>query len=153
MKIVLDSNIYDLLAEDQECLKNLTLLIENEEWMVLAPATINDELKESPFGGIPEWLNVIEDYDSVFVVGYTKLGTGRIGKGEIYTEHKGESKKIKDAVIVDFAVKQAEVFVTEDIRSRSRLKNMNTGIQVYNYEEFKNLTNRSSCDLANRSAT
>ena len=34
MKLVLDCNIYDLLAEDEDCLKNLTYLIQHEGWKV-----------------------------------------------------------------------------------------------------------------------
>lgn len=144
MKMVLDCNIYDLLAKDEECLKNLTFLIQHEEWKVLAPATLVDELADSPFQGIPNWVSVEKDLDSVFVLGYTKFGSGRLGNGEIFASHKGNSTKVKDAIIVDFAVKEADIFVSEDKRARKRLINMNVNIKVYDYNDFKNLTNQWS---------
>ena len=140
MKIVLDCNIYDLLANDKECLINLTSLIRIEKWEVLVPSTLLDELIESPFNGVPNWIDVKEDLDSVFVYGHTKYGTGSYGNGEIYNAHKGKSLKVKDAVIVDFAVKEADVFVSEDKRARKRLLDMNVNIEVYDYNDFKNLT-------------
>jgi len=142
MKIVLDCNIYDLLAEDEDCLENLTFLIQKEDWKVLAPATLIDELSASPFKGIPSWISVEEDLDSVFVLGYTKFGSGRLGNGEIFVSHKGKSSKVKDAVIVDFAVKEADIFVSEDKRARKRLLDMNVDIQVYDYNNFKTIINQ-----------
>jgi hypothetical protein len=144
MKIVLDCNIYDLLAKDENFLENLTFLIQHKGWEVLAPTTLVEELRNSPFQGTPSWINVKEDFDSVFVLGYTKLGSGRLGNGEIFASHKGNSKKVKDAIIVDFAVKEADIFVSEDKRARKRLLDMNVNIEVYDYNNFKNLTNQWS---------
>ena len=144
MKIVLDTNIYDQLDNDPDCLSDLIHLIEHQDWIVLAPATLVDELKESPFGGIPDWLTVNEELDSVFILGHTKLGAGRLGEGSTYSQHKGESKQIKDAVIVDFAVKEADAFVSEDKRALKRLKDITSNVATYTFSEFKNLTRHSS---------
>ncbi|WP_373032962.1 hypothetical protein [Sulfurovum sp.] len=140
MKIVLDCNIYDILAQDSECLTLLTSLIEKEDWKVLIPITLLDELKDSPFKGIPDWIQAEEHLDLVAVYGHTKYGEGCYGDGNIYECHKGNSIKIKDAIIVDFAVNKADIFVSEDRRARKRLLEMDVETQVYDYNDFKNLT-------------
>ena len=144
MKLVLDCNIYDLLGEDEDCLSNLTNLIQNKGWKVLVPATLLHELLDSPFKGVPNWINVEEDLDSVFILGHTQLGTGRLGDGDIYYSHKGNSTKIKDSVIVDYAVKNADIFVSEDKRALKSLLKMKVNREVYNYNDFKNLISQKS---------
>ena len=143
MNIVLDSNIFDLLAIDADCLSNLNSLIDGQRWKVLAPATLLEELEASPFKGVPTWLTVEVGLDEVFILDHTKLGSGKLGHGGIFSEHKGESNNVKDAVIVDYAVKKADIFVSEDRRARNRLNNMQTSTRAYTYLEFKNLTNQA----------
>lgn len=144
MKIVLDCNIYDILALDIECLTLLTSLFHKEDWTVLIPVTLLYELKNSKFKGIPDWIQAEEHLDSVTVYDHTKYDEGCYGDGDIYECHKGNSTKIKDAIIVDFAVNKADIFVSEDKRARKRLLKMGVEIQVYDYNEFKNLINQWS---------
>lgn len=139
MKIVLDTNIFDLLAKDNETTAILIGLTTRNNWQILAPATLVDELKASPFQGVPAWLSVQKEADEVFVLGHSKLGSAKLGHGGIYSEHRGSKKNVSDSVIVDFAVKRADVFVSEDKRSRNGLKKLNTNTLALTYEEFQNL--------------
>lgn len=139
MKIVIDTNIYDLLANDNDTTALLKSLTDSSNWQILAPATLVDELKVSPFQGVPTWLTVQKEADEVFVLGHSKLGSAKLGHGGIYSEHRGSKKNVSDSVIVDFAVKRADIFVSEDKRSRNGLKKLNTNTLALTYEEFQKL--------------
>lgn len=51
MKIVLDCNIDDILAQDIECLTLLTSIPQKEDWEVMIPITLLDELKTAHLRG------------------------------------------------------------------------------------------------------
>ena len=135
--IVFDSNIYDKLAQDEATRETVKRRISESEIEVHVPRTVEDELQESPFRGVPDFFAVKLTSDAVFILGYSKLGYARLGDGKVYNSHRGASQKVKDAVIADTANTDCDVFVTEDNRCRDRLKASNPSCLCLSYDAFK----------------
>lgn len=139
IKVILDCNIYDKLSADENMRALLASLVISREIAVIATPLVIVELQVSPFAGIPSWFPVIVEPESVFVLGFAKLGAARLGSGEVFNKHRGSSSKTKDAIIADSAASIADLFVSEDKRCRKRLEEINTKCRALTYGEF--------CDL------
>ena len=98
---------------------------------------IQDELTAGPFGGLPDWFPIELELESVAVVDYSRVGMCRIGDGEVYKKHKGQSKQAPDGIIADSADSMADIFVSDDHRCRERLKKISRWCQSKTFEEFK----------------
>jgi hypothetical protein len=103
---------------------------------VIATPIVRDELKASPFNGFPDWFPIVLEAENVTVLDYAYLGMTRLGEGEVYNGHRGESKKIPDAIIADSADGLADILVSEDRRCRERLKRISTRCRGMDYQEF-----------------
>lgn len=136
-KVIFDTNIYDKLICDRETCSAISELITGGILSVEVPLTVEDELLESSHKGVPNLFPVERTSDAVFIVGYSKLGSARLGGGEIYTAHRGQSQKVKDAVIADTANSDCNVFVSEDNRCRNRLRELTDKCSCFSYDEFK----------------
>lgn len=132
-----DTNIFDKFSVDSDACKRLSILIEEEKIKVVIPKIVIGELEESPFAGIPHLFPVVEIPDGVAVAGLAVAGAAIPGKGEEFTQHMGESKKAKDAVVADTAANHADILVSEDNRCRNRLKEISKNTKCLNYEEFR----------------
>ena len=77
-----------------------------------------------------------------------KIGMTQLGNGDAYKEHKGKSNHIKDAIIIDFASTYADVFVSNDRRSRERLKEINTSCLSKTYSEFEHMLKTTFIDVS-----
>jgi hypothetical protein len=86
---------------------------------------------------LPNWFPIAVEAESVTVLGYAPLGMTELGDGEVYAEHRGESKKIPDAIIADSAHVLADILVSEDRRCRERLKRIGTRCSGMDYEKFR----------------
>jgi hypothetical protein len=135
-KVLLDGNVYNKLHMDEETRTTLQLLVERGLLRVIATPMVFDELKGSPFGGIPDWFPVTIEAENVTVLDYATLGMTNLGNGEVYSKHRGESKKIPDAIIADSANRVADILVSEDRRCRERLKKTSSCCCGMDYEEF-----------------
>jgi len=116
-------------------------LVAQRKLIIKAPFTLIRELESSPFKGIPEWLTVEADADTLCMVGYSEVGA-RLGNGKVFEAHKGNSTKIKDSIIVDYAVNNADIFVSEDKRARNKLSRLETKIIVFNFNDFQLFLNQ-----------
>ncbi len=137
-KIVFDSNIYDKLNNRPNLQEKIRQLINENKLTILVPSTINRELKNSPFKGVPNWFKTERAGDSVFILDHSLLDIDRLGNGDIYNSHKGNSLKLRDAIIADTAETDADIFVSEDKRCRERLKNISDSCQSMTFDEFQN---------------
>ncbi len=134
--ILLDQNIYDKLQADPEIRSALGGLVNRGFVRVIATPMVLDELLNGPFGGLPDWFPIEVEPESVTVLGYAPLGMTRLGDGEVYAEHRSESKKIPDAIIANSANSLADILVSEDRRCRERLKKISTSCRGMDYREF-----------------
>jgi hypothetical protein len=73
----------------------------------------------------------------VFILDHSRLDYARLGEGEIFSAHRGTSQQIKDAVIVDAADTDADVFVSEDRRARERYAKRRTGGRALDYARLR----------------
>lgn len=135
-KIIFDSNIFDLLVEDSDAVCKLNDIIKLGIAEILIPSTICDELKKSPFKGVPALFPYIKITDAVFILGQSRLGEARLGDGRVYQQHKGDSQQLKDAIIADTANLEATMFVSQDNRNRSRLRNLSKSCKSLTFDEF-----------------
>lgn len=135
MKVVLDTNIYDKLAIDEESCQVVVDAIKAGFLKIIVTRTVAEELYKSPFKGIPDFFDTVYEPNTVAIAGIMESGD-RLGSGDIYYEHKGESKKENDAFIVDAAAVYADYVVSEDIRLRKRVECMNINCQAKSYLQF-----------------
>ena len=96
-KIIFDSNIYDKLNNRPDLQKKTRQLINENKLTIVVPSTINRELENSPFKGVPNWFRTEGTGDSVFILDHSLLDVDRLGNGDIYNNHKGNSLKFRDA--------------------------------------------------------
>lgn len=136
-KLVLDANIGDKLAVDDAARARMRQLCDSAVLAIIVPDTLQRQLQASPFAGVPDWFPVIEIPDSVFVLDHSHLGSARLGDGEVFTAHRGESRQVADAVIVDAADTDADVFVSEDRRARERYANLRGRGRALGYARFR----------------
>jgi hypothetical protein len=136
-KVVLDANIWDKLAKDSEACERIRSMCEAAQLEVVVPDTLLRELEVSPFGGVPDWFPTQLTSDNVFVCDHSRLGSARLGDGEIFSAHRGDSKKVSDAVIVDAADSDANVFVSEDRRARERYVMLRDRSKSLDYARFR----------------
>jgi hypothetical protein len=134
--ILLDSNVYDALDQDPTVRSMIATLIAQGDLRMIATPKVLDELHSSPFGGLPDWFPVELEAESAFVLGHAQLGMARLGSGDIYTQHRGESSKVPDAIIADSAHASADILVTEDKRCRKRLQKISDRCRAMTYSEF-----------------
>lgn len=109
--------------------------------MVMVPSTICRELKVSPFKGVPNWFPTEIIGDSVFLCDYSLTDIDRVGEGDIYNAHKGNSEQFRDAIIADVSNTDADIFVSEDYRCRQRLKKVSELCTSMSFSEFENWLN------------
>lgn len=134
--VLLDCHIYDKLSIDRETCCAVRSLVDRGVIRIIATPMVLDELLKSPFGGIPDWFPVVVEPESVTVLDYGHRGMTALGDGEVYTAHRGASKKIPDAIIADSANSLADLLVSEDRRCRERLKSITTRCKGLDYGEF-----------------
>ena len=133
--IILDGNIYDLLAKDPSTLTLLKDRIAIGLLHVLAPRTIFEELLDSPFKGIPKWFPT--EYVGNTVGNVEMSADDSMGEGEIFEAHLGNSRQLNDAYIADAADWMAEWLVSEDARLRRRMAAASTRCKALSYSDFR----------------
>ncbi len=137
MRVILDSNIYDKLSCDKYNQVMLNELIEKRIIIIIVTRTICEELKKSPFNGIPNFFKTEYSGNTVGLVGIMCAGDS-IGSGNLFKKHLGNSKKINDALIADVAELKADILVSDDKRLYKRLKKITIKCEVLTYIEFIN---------------
>lgn len=135
--VLFDSNVYDKLEDDREARSAIRILSSSGKIRVIATPRVQDELTDSPFGGLPKWFPVTVESESVAVLGFWRLGMARLGVGRVYKEHRGDSKQAADAVIADSADDLVDIFVSEDRRARKRLNAISRRCTAKSYGEFR----------------
>lgn len=138
MKIILDGNIYNILEKDTSIRIKCRKLIENGSMTVIVTRTIYEELMPSKFKGVPDFFPVEYEGNTVARCGIMCAGD-RLGNGEVFDEHLGQSRKVEDALIADAANVYADYLVTEDKRLGKRLTDISMGCKVLRYEDFSAL--------------
>ena len=136
-KAVLDANIWDKLGGDDQARERVRSLCEAGELEIVVPDTLLQQLQASPFGGVPEWFPTNVIADSVCVLDHSRLDFARLGDGDVFTAHRGASQQISDAVIVDAADNEADVFVSEDRRARERYATLRDRGRAFDYARFR----------------
>lgn len=144
MKIIFDTNIYDLLANDTITCALVREMVESERLTVVVTRTIAEELWESPFHGIPSVFKTEYEGNTVSCCGIMCAGD-RLGPGEAFDAHLGNSIKQNDALIADAASWYADWIVSEDQRLLKRFCHLNTCCIPMSYDEFKRRLTETFC--------
>lgn len=137
IRAVLDANIWDKLAADEQARERIRSLCEALQLGIVMPDTLLQQLEQSPFGGVPDWFPTDVIADSVFVLDHSRLDFARLGEGDVFTAHRGTSQQISDAVIVDAADSDADLFVSEDRRARERYAKLRDPTRALDYLRFR----------------
>lgn len=137
MKVVFDSNVWNILNLDDAARLAVKQRVEGGTMVVLVPDTIYRELQRSPWQGVPAWFSTIKASDSVTVIGESRVGHTRIGDGNVFSTHRGASRQTRDAMIADYVAKDADLLVTEDRRARSRFIKLVDASRVSDFSHFR----------------
>jgi len=145
MKIMLDTQIYDLLAAKPALIVSLNTLQQASAVSILSTQIQEDELAGiKDAGKAAEVAKIRRERVSTAgaVFGVSKYGTGTYGDGsdsgisidEVRSPSKGHTR---DALIATSASKHADVLVTEDDRLARRLSNLTPRCQVWSFSMFE----------------
>lgn len=135
--VLLDSNIWDKLSEEEITRGCIRELEEDGRLRVLVPDTLSREMRDSPWGGIPDWFPTEEVGDAPFVLGYSRLGRTRLGEEDTFEAHRGDSNELEDAVLAGVARMDGAIFVSEDRRARHRFGEIAGEDSAWDYEDFR----------------
>ena len=146
IRVLFDTNIYDRIASDPATRELVSALVAQGEVKVFVTRTIAEELRQSPFEGVPAFFPFEYVGNTVGRAGIMCAGDS-IGSGSIYYEHLGESLKNNDAFIVDAASWYADWLVSEDERLLKRASGIVMQAKPMKYQEFidnaRNLSNKN----------
>jgi rRNA-processing protein FCF1 len=146
MKVMLDSNIFDRIVTTQGLVDDLILLAADEKIDIVTTHVQEDELNRIPdtekrnaVMQVPR--QVIKTGGAIY--GVSKYGQAKYGDGSVqgYSHrdvHKGNPKHAEDALISLTALKQVDVFVTEDKTLRKKVTQMSTSLQGWSFQDFVN---------------
>lgn len=134
ISVLLDGNVYDALAVRSDVRSAICALVEAQFIKVVVSRTVLDELRESPFGRVPDFFPV--EYVGNTVGDVDMTVDDSIGDGEVFDAHCGTSKNLSDAYIADAASFYADWLVSEDKRLRKRMNTIRTRCQVMDFSEF-----------------
>ena len=137
MKIIFDTNIYDKIELDEAIKSRVSSLVCSNRLCVIATPKVIDELRQGPFRGLPDWFPICYEPESVAVCGHARSGMARLGDGRDYTEHRGGSNNIADAIISDSAAAMADILVSEDQRLVKRFNDLRTHCIAMRYATFR----------------
>lgn len=145
MKVMLDTQIYDLLAGKPAIIASLNALQHANAISILSTQIQEDELAGIKDGVKAAEVAKIERHrvpTAGAVYGVSTFGTATYGDGsdsgisidEVRSSSKGHTR---DALIATSASKQADVLVTEDDRLAKRLGSLSPKCQVWSFSRLK----------------
>ena len=136
-QFLLDGNVYNLLEVEPLVCTLIGKLTERRVLAVVASPVLVLELKNSPYGGIPNWFPVKVEPEGIAIGGLARAGMARSSKGVMFRNHRGASQKGFDAIIAHSAHAMRAVLVSEDRRCRERLTQLAGAQSAITYQEFK----------------
>jgi len=137
MRLVLDGNIYDRLSQDPASIRGMREACSEGRCRVIVTPVIVKELTPSPFGGVPTWFPVELVPEGVAIAGEAFADWAHIGDGREYDAHRGDSTKIRDAIIAQSAHSLADALVSEDRRCRVRLSKISDRCEAWSYADLR----------------
>jgi len=136
---MLDTNIFDRIVASGVVVDRLQKVVQEELLKILTTHVQEDELslisdveKKKKVASIPR--EVIPTRG--FVLGVSRLGMARLGGEGIEEVRQGNIRHTHDALIAATAEGYADVLVTEDTTLRSRIRDQNLKVEVWDYERF-----------------
>jgi len=137
-RFFLDGMIYNELGRDTDTSKRLGALVDLGAVEVIATPALVAEMKRSPFGGIPNWFKVVVHPEGIAISGLARSGMVRSSTGVMFKNHLGHSNNGFDAIIAHSAHSLGATLVSNDNRSRNRLKQLTaTDTSAVTYAEFR----------------
>jgi hypothetical protein len=149
MRLVLDTNVYDKLASDQDCLKLLERACRTGAVEILRThiqedqlEAIKDRAKRDRMLGTMTAVPATRVPTDGSVLGQSKLGECRLGDGSADIKlddirGHGKPKHYADALLVTTAAAIADVFVTEEKgRLPRRIRATRSKLKVWDFQEL-----------------
>lgn len=137
-RFFLDGMIYNELDRDADTSERLRSLVALGTVEIIATPALVVEMKRSPFGGIPNWFKVVVHPEGIGISGLARSGMARSSTGAMFKNHLGGSNNGFDAIIAHSAHSLGATLVSNDNRSRNRLKQLTaTDTSAVTYAEFK----------------
>ncbi len=146
IKVIFDSNIYDLIANGT---LNVSLLFTKKDDFEFYITHIQideinkcpDEDKRARLFLFKSKLSPIVIPTESFILGTSRLGEARLGDGKILEEIRKENlNHTEDALIGETAIKNNLLLITEDNQLKKKVISLNG--KVMDLEEFKECLNR-----------
>jgi len=133
--ILLDTNIFDKLADDAGACALLQKLSGQGRVRLIVPVTVRDELAGSPHQGLLEALPIEVVGNATPVAGLMRAGDF-LGDADHYFKHKGVSNKEGDALVAAAAEFHADWLVSDDRRLAHRQWKLSKAVKTLTYAEF-----------------
>ena len=139
--ILLDSNVFDKLADDPDSRALLCRLCEEGHARLLISRTVRDELSLSPHKDLLALLPIEVVGNAAPIAGVMCAGD-YLGDAEHFFQHKGASNKVSDAQVATAAQFHADWLVSDDNRLRHRQRRLSTLVETLSYGEFMEAARR-----------
>lgn len=144
MKVMLDTNVYDLLDLDTSTLEHVKRLVSDGKITILTTYVQRRELEQIPDPAKRARLLAIptqEVHPRVALLGVGRIGEiecGSAGANGVRFDviEQGNPKHTGDALI-GVAAGRADVLVTNDKTLKKRVEFQATKLKVWSYEDFK----------------
>ena len=144
MRVMLDSNVHDLVVADQAVLTAVKQRIADGLLTLVSTHVQRDELSLAPepkreallaVYGIAEKVSTAGAVWDVSKWDESSWGSDAV-KASIVAHMAGNAKHAEDALIAATAADEADVFVTNETRLASRIKRAGFAIKVWTWSEF-----------------
>ena len=145
MKIMLDTQIYDLIVDTPGITERLNQFSREGKVLVLCThiqedelASIADKRKRAAVAGIiKEKVTTSGAVYGVSQYGQATYGEGSSGGVSIDDIRSPSRKHTKDALIATTAARDADVLVTEDKRLANRMQTLSSSCEIWRFGQLK----------------
>lgn len=146
LRVLIDSNIYDKLIDPPCILNRILQLIRSAKIELLQPQIIRSQLAETPdipkrdkLLSIPTRAVPVDGFLASYSGAGDRVGagSGRIKIDDILKKKKPTREHIVDALIATTAATEADAFVTEDKRLRTKMRSATPSIQLWTFADFE----------------
>ncbi|NEU97504.1 hypothetical protein [Bradyrhizobium uaiense] len=144
MKIVLDSNVHDLVVDDQVALSAMQRRVAEGRLTLVSTHVQRDELSRAPEPRRAALLAICGMVEKVSTSGAvwdvsnwdeSSWGSDSVN-ASIVAHMAGNTKHAEDALIAATAADEADVLVTNDARLASKIQRAKISVKVWSWSEF-----------------
>ncbi len=138
LKLMFDSMVFDVLIDSSGALEAFRAASDAGRVQAFTTHVQEDQLADAPEGKQARFAEVPRTCvpSSVFIVGVSRLGQARLGRGAVYSKVRTDQGHFEDAIIGETAVSEEMVLITDDRRLTRRLREAHPSLEIWTSHEL-----------------